>query len=363
MTITVHRPARPVSSLLADDPVELAAALPRLPYGASLDPQVLRDAACGETDLELFYPDPGDTAAEQAAKQVCVACPVRQPCLQMALATGDQHAILGGTTPAEREPLRPSAQQNRWRRQATRQLTYARPELAATYRQAHAARARLYVDASAAVAAHELALEVGVWKAALALGLGNSNQLLDVFIHWQLPEVPRVRQRSGVGDDPHAARQAFALVEQVGWYKACRQLRATQATLRQAFAHWGLGQPVGKPWVQAKVFLRDRTAAEEALALAVRVGVERAAGQLDTTKRTLYRAWDRWGLGRPSDRPEAVQRAHAAMVAANRGRLAPADHPWKWASRVAAAERTAKHAGRERALAGMEPSAAEYPTA
>jgi hypothetical protein len=39
--------------------------------------------------------------------------------------------------------------------------------------------------------------------------------------------------------------------------------------------------------VQAKVFLRDRTAAEDALALAVRVGVERAAGQLDTTKRTL----------------------------------------------------------------------------
>jgi hypothetical protein len=302
-----------------------------------------------DQDLELFYPDPGDLETERAAKQICASCPVQQPCLEMALATGDQHAILGGTTPAERQGLQASGRQNRWRRQATRQLTHACPEVVETYRQAHAARARLYVDASAAVAAHELALEVGVWKAALALGLGNSNQLLDVFILWQLPEVPRVRQRSGVGDDPQMAREAFALVEQVGWYKACRQLRAQQSTLRQAFARWGLGQPTGKPWRQAKVFLRDRTAAETALALAVRVGVERAAGRLDTTKRTLYRAWDRWGLGRPSDRPEAVQRAHAARVAANRGRPAPADHPWKWASRVAAADRTAKQAGRDRA--------------
>src|SRR6266545_6560753 len=106
MTLTVHRPARPVSSLLADDPVELAADLPRLPHGATLDPQVLRGAACGNENLELFYPEPGDLAVEQAAKQVCAGCPVQQPCLEMALATGDQHAILGGTTPEERGRLR-----------------------------------------------------------------------------------------------------------------------------------------------------------------------------------------------------------------------------------------------------------------
>src|SRR5215216_4579079 len=106
MTLTTHRPARSVSSLVADDPVELAADLPRLPHGITLDLGVLRDAACGEHDLELFYPEPDDTAAEHAAKQVCATCPVREPCLDMALTTGDQHAILGGTTPAERIPLR-----------------------------------------------------------------------------------------------------------------------------------------------------------------------------------------------------------------------------------------------------------------
>ena len=118
MTLTAHRPARPVSSLVADDPVELAADLPGLPSGASLDPEVLRGAACGSEDLELFYPEPGDTAAEQAAKRVCAGCPVREPCLEMALATGDQHAILGGTTPAERVRLRRQRQVSHARQQA-----------------------------------------------------------------------------------------------------------------------------------------------------------------------------------------------------------------------------------------------------
>ena len=125
MTLTTHGPARSVSSLVADDPVELAADLPRLPRGITLDLEVLRDAACGEHDVELFYPEPDDTAAEHAAKQVCATCPVREPCLDMALATGDQHAILGGTTPAERIPLRRQRQVAHARRQAAQRATAA----------------------------------------------------------------------------------------------------------------------------------------------------------------------------------------------------------------------------------------------
>src|SRR6266545_4112556 len=67
MTLMARRPARLLSSLQGEDPAEVAVGLPGLPRGVTLDPQVLRDAACGEQDLELFYPDPGDTAAEQAA--------------------------------------------------------------------------------------------------------------------------------------------------------------------------------------------------------------------------------------------------------------------------------------------------------
>jgi hypothetical protein len=58
MTLTVHRPARLRSSLVGDDPAALDVSLPGLPLGTSLDPEVLRGAACGENDLELFYPSP-----------------------------------------------------------------------------------------------------------------------------------------------------------------------------------------------------------------------------------------------------------------------------------------------------------------
>src|SRR5919106_2437433 len=125
MTVIARRPARSVFSLVADAPPEWAADLPRLPRGITLDPEVLRDAACGEHDLELFYPEPDDTAAEQTAKALCASCPVRQPCLDMALATGDQHAILGGTTPAERIPLRRQRQVVHAREQAAERATAA----------------------------------------------------------------------------------------------------------------------------------------------------------------------------------------------------------------------------------------------
>src|SRR5512132_4196901 len=125
MTVTARRPARSVASLVVDDPAELAADLPRLPRGITLDLEVLRDAACGPEDLELFYPEPGDQAAEQAAKAICAACPVRAACLDMALATGDQHAVLGGTTPAERIPLRRQRQVIHARERATERATAA----------------------------------------------------------------------------------------------------------------------------------------------------------------------------------------------------------------------------------------------
>src|SRR6266508_6897590 len=125
MTLAAHRPARPLSSLQGEDPAEVAVGLPALPHGVTLGPQVLRNAACGEQDLELFYPDPGDLATERAAKQVCAGCPVQQPCLEMALATNDQHAILGGTTPEERGRLRRQRQVTHARQQAAQRATAA----------------------------------------------------------------------------------------------------------------------------------------------------------------------------------------------------------------------------------------------
>ena len=51
MSLTARRPARLLSSLQGEDPAELDVNLPSLPSGVTLDPEVLRDAACGAQDL------------------------------------------------------------------------------------------------------------------------------------------------------------------------------------------------------------------------------------------------------------------------------------------------------------------------
>ena len=60
-------------------------------------------AACRGTDLDLFYPERGESAGP--ARQVCERCPVRQPCLEYALSNRITHGIWGGLTERERRPL------------------------------------------------------------------------------------------------------------------------------------------------------------------------------------------------------------------------------------------------------------------
>jgi WhiB family redox-sensing transcriptional regulator len=66
-------------------------------------------AACRDTDPELFFPagtaGPALVQAEQA-KLVCAACPVRRPCLDWAMASGQEAGVWGGTTEEERRALR-----------------------------------------------------------------------------------------------------------------------------------------------------------------------------------------------------------------------------------------------------------------
>jgi hypothetical protein len=44
---------------------------------------------------------------------------------------------------------------------------------------------------------------------------------------------------------------------------------------------------------------------------------------------TLYYAWKRWGLERPTDRPEGARRALERKLAAAQ-RADPERHPWRW---------------------------------
>jgi WhiB family redox-sensing transcriptional regulator len=62
-----------------------------------------QQASCRGTDLDVFYPERGQTA--RPARQVCARCPVRQPCLEYALSNRITHGILGGLTERERRPL------------------------------------------------------------------------------------------------------------------------------------------------------------------------------------------------------------------------------------------------------------------
>ena len=71
----------------------------------SLQAEWRNRAACLGMDTDLFFPEKTENAAE--AKQVCLSCPVREPCLEeaMSLAGADDSGIWGGASPDDRRSL------------------------------------------------------------------------------------------------------------------------------------------------------------------------------------------------------------------------------------------------------------------
>jgi WhiB family transcriptional regulator, redox-sensing transcriptional regulator len=69
------------------------------------------DAACAGMDTRIFFPI-GETgpAARQVtlAKAACAACPVRDECLEFAIATIQNDGVWGGTTEDERRLIKRS---------------------------------------------------------------------------------------------------------------------------------------------------------------------------------------------------------------------------------------------------------------
>jgi len=70
-------------------------------------------AACRGADLDVFFPERGESA--RPARQVCAACPVRQPCLDYAITNRITYGVWGGLTERERRAL-----QSRWVRASRR---------------------------------------------------------------------------------------------------------------------------------------------------------------------------------------------------------------------------------------------------
>jgi WhiB family redox-sensing transcriptional regulator len=63
-------------------------------------------ALCAQTDPESFFPEKGGSTRE--AKQVCMGCEVRSPCLEYALEHQERFGIWGGLSERERRKLEKS---------------------------------------------------------------------------------------------------------------------------------------------------------------------------------------------------------------------------------------------------------------
>jgi len=59
--------------------------------------------ACRGIDPNIFYPASDDDADE--AKAICAGCPVRQACLEYALANRERDGVWGGATERERRRI------------------------------------------------------------------------------------------------------------------------------------------------------------------------------------------------------------------------------------------------------------------
>ena len=60
-------------------------------------------AACRGVDPDVFYPISDEEAEE--AKSICRVCPVREACLEYALANRERDGVWGGATERERRRM------------------------------------------------------------------------------------------------------------------------------------------------------------------------------------------------------------------------------------------------------------------
>jgi WhiB family redox-sensing transcriptional regulator len=125
--------------------------------------------------------------------------------------------------------------------------------------------------------------------------------------------------------DRAAAEEALALANRVSLDRAARDLGVSKQALRRAFDHHGLGQPQvfqgGPPRSQ---FLQDRDAAERAWRRAAEVGINQTRKELGTSDKALRTAWARHGLDlppRPTTKPAPTLPLDPVFVALNHDQL------------------------------------------
>jgi WhiB family redox-sensing transcriptional regulator len=122
--------------------------------------------------------------------------------------------------------------------------------------------------------------------------------------------------------DRTAAEEALALANEKSIDRAARQLGVSKQALRRAFDHHGLPQPqVFQGGPKRTRFYDDRDAAEQAWRRAAEVGINQTRKELGVSDRALRTAWQHHGLGlppRPAGAGAGTRRLDAAFVALNR---------------------------------------------
>lgn len=129
---------------------------------------------------------------------------------------------------------------------------------------------------------------------------------------------PSMAQGTRVLQDRAAAEEALALANQVSIDRAAQQLGVSKQALRRAFDQHGLAQPVVFQGGPARSrFYHDQEAARRAWQRAAEVGINQTRKELGVSDRALRNAWQRHGLGLPP-RPATSRGGHGSPVAAER---------------------------------------------
>jgi WhiB family transcriptional regulator, redox-sensing transcriptional regulator len=153
-----------------------------------------------------------------------------------------------------------------------------------------------------------------------------------IFAGTTASERVRLRGRASMAEgtrflqDRTAAEQALALANQISIDRAARQLGVSKQALRRAFDQHGLPQPqVFQGGPRRTRFYENLQAAEEAWRRAAEVGINQTRKELGVSDRALRTAWRRHGLGLPPRPavPAASRRLDGAFISLNR-RLLPA---------------------------------------
>jgi len=68
-----------------------------------MDTEWMRSGRCREIPPSVFFPSDG--VGVESARRICAECPVKEPCLEYALAYRIDHGVWGGCSERERRRI------------------------------------------------------------------------------------------------------------------------------------------------------------------------------------------------------------------------------------------------------------------